>query len=205
MLSLSSFFSKSCVYPSLSSLKFSLHVTFKLFALVEGEKSMLCTSVASKVGSPRFLNFGLSLRTEFVRFNRMLGSKSATILLERLLLPFFQCTKDPNSFLGSQIRERKCSMAQCSLSIWRNCKSCRGFDWKYLRFRLGCQSYCDPELSYQAAYNWECSYQTPRSCMPSQSQSSSAYSCWEETSDRERDLCANSIGNLWRGPFWWLL
>ena len=47
-------------------------------------------------------------------------SKSATILLGRLLLPLFQCTRNTNSFLGLKIREQKCPMDQCSPSIWKN-------------------------------------------------------------------------------------
>ena len=45
--------------------------------------------VVSKVESPRFTNFGISLRKEFARFTRMLGSKSATILSGRLFTPTF--------------------------------------------------------------------------------------------------------------------
>ena len=43
----------------------------------------------SKAGKPRFLIFGISLRTEFARFTRMLMSKSATILSGRLFTPTF--------------------------------------------------------------------------------------------------------------------
>ena len=50
---------------------------------------MFCLTVASKVRSLRFLNFGLLLRTEFARFTRMLGSKSATISSGRLFTPTF--------------------------------------------------------------------------------------------------------------------
>ena len=61
---------------------------------------MLFIPVASKVGSPRFLNFGLSLRTEFARFTRILGSKSATIFWGEVLLPLFNAQEIRIPFLG---------------------------------------------------------------------------------------------------------
>ena len=50
---------------------------------------MLCIPIALKVGSPRFLNFGILLRTELARFTRMIGLKSATILSGKLFTPTF--------------------------------------------------------------------------------------------------------------------
>ena len=89
--------------------------------------------------------------------------------LGEFLLPFFQCTRNPNSFLGSQIRQRKCLISRCSPSIWWNWNCYPGLDWKHLCLRLGYQSYCDPKSSYQAVYNFlECSYQPPRFSMTSQ-------------------------------------
>ena len=89
MLSFFFTLSKSCVYPSLSALKLSLCVIFEDLSLVEVTESMFCLPIASKVGRPRFMNFGLSRRTEFERFTRLLGSKSATILAGRLFTPTF--------------------------------------------------------------------------------------------------------------------
>ena len=53
----------------------SLYIPFKGLDLVEGVKSMFTLPVASKDGSPRFMNFGLSLMMEFARFTHLLGSK----------------------------------------------------------------------------------------------------------------------------------
>ena len=52
---------------------------------------MFGLTVASKYRSPRIMNFGLLLMTEFVRFTRLLGSKSVTISPGRIFTPIFQC------------------------------------------------------------------------------------------------------------------
>ena len=68
--------SKSCIFPSLSSISVPLRNPFKFFALVEVAKLMFCISAVLTVGWPRRMNFGLLLRTEFVRFTRTLESSS---------------------------------------------------------------------------------------------------------------------------------
>ena len=50
-------------------------------------------SVALKDGSPKLMNFRLSLRTELERFTRFLGSKSVTISPGRLFTPIFSMQK----------------------------------------------------------------------------------------------------------------
>ena len=81
--------SKSWVFPSQSDLNLYLRVPFKDLALVEVAKLIFYLPFTSKAGKPRFLIFGISLRTEFARFTRMLMSKSATILSGRLFTPTF--------------------------------------------------------------------------------------------------------------------
>ena len=60
--------------PSLPFLSVPLRNPFKFFALVAVTKSRLHISAVSAVGCPSVMNFGLSLRTEFARFTRTLGS-----------------------------------------------------------------------------------------------------------------------------------
>ena len=99
------------------ALQFSLSVPFNEFALVERAKAMFGLSIALKDVRPKFMSFGLSPRTELVRFTRLLRSKSVTISPGRLFTPIFQCKISLNSFIGPQIRQRKCSMARCSSTI----------------------------------------------------------------------------------------
>ena len=49
--------------------------------------------VVLKDGSPRFMNFGLSLRTEITMFTRLLGSKSVMISPGRLFTPICSMQK----------------------------------------------------------------------------------------------------------------
>ena len=62
------------MYPRLSSLSVPHHNPSNLFALVEVAKLMFRLSAVSTVRCPRLMNFGLSLRTEFVSFTRTLES-----------------------------------------------------------------------------------------------------------------------------------
>ena len=71
------------------SFKFSLSIPFNLFDLVEGAKTEFGLTVALKDRSPKFMNFGLSLRTELAMFTCLLGSKSVTISSGRLFTPIF--------------------------------------------------------------------------------------------------------------------
>ena len=54
---------------------------------------MFSLSVALKDRSPKFMNFGLTLRTELARFTRLLGYKSVTISPGRLFKPIFPMQK----------------------------------------------------------------------------------------------------------------
>ena len=55
---------------------------------------MLCLPVASKVRNPIFMNLGLSPMIKFVRFTRMFGSKSVTVLSGRLFTPTFSNARE---------------------------------------------------------------------------------------------------------------
>ena len=90
--------SKLCVHPNLPYILLSLSILFKILALVEGAKPLFRISVVIMVGSPRFMKFGLSLRTEFARFTRTLESNSFTIS-ERILFTTTPSMHDEYGFL----------------------------------------------------------------------------------------------------------
>ena len=93
------------------------------------------------------MNFGLSRRTECVRFTCTLELGSFPSLGKILFTPT-SLICDDSRFLGSYIRERECRISRRCHYNSAHSKSCR-LHSKYLRSLLGCQLYwCDsPNVS----------------------------------------------------------